>query len=210
MSRLLPAALALVLTSTLLALAAPAARADGDPASDYLIEQNVFLPYGVKIPAPDQQKLVTTIQEATREGFPIRVAVIWSDRDLGSVTALWRKPQRYARYLGAEITYFYKSRLLVVMPNGFGFNHPKHGTASETALLAKIPISPTPAGLVQAATTAVYRLAAANGVHIAAPRRSAAPAHHAWRTPIMIGAAAVAVYLVCALLFLSIRRHRRR
>jgi hypothetical protein len=205
-SRPLPAALALVLASTLLALGAPAARADGDPASDYLIEQNVFLPYDATIPAEDQQKLVTAIREATRNGFPIRVSVIWSEQDLGSVTALWRKPQRYARYLGAEIAYFYKRRLLVVMPNGFGLNHPKHGTASEAALLANIRITSTPAGLVHAATAAVYRLAAANGVDVASPRPGAP---HAWRKPLMFGAAAVAVYLVGALAVLAILRRRR-
>ena len=33
---------------------------------------------------------------------------------------LFRKPQRYADFLGQEIIYFYRGPLLVVMPNGYG------------------------------------------------------------------------------------------
>ncbi len=90
--------------------------------------------------------------------------MIWSDYDLGSVTALWKQPRRYARFLGVELGYYFKGRLLVVMPNGFGFNWPKHGTAAAYAELAKVPIQATPGGLATAATSAVQRLAAKAGV----------------------------------------------
>ncbi len=155
------ATLALVLTC-----AASPARADGDPASDYLIEQQLFLPIDGRISAQAQNQLAQTVRDATERGFPIRVAVISSPYDLGSVTALWRKPGPYARFLSAEITYFYKGRLLVVMPNGLGFAYPKHGRADEQALLARIPITRTPTGLAQAATRAVAELAAAHGVRL--------------------------------------------
>jgi hypothetical protein len=143
---------------------ATVARADGDPASDYLIAQKVFFPYDAKIPKPAQQKLLSTVQSATRQGFPIRVALIWTDYDLGAVTALWKQPRRYARFLGVELGYYFKGRLLIVMPSGFGFNWPKHDTAAAYRELAGVTIEPTPEGLATAAATAVQRLAAQAGV----------------------------------------------
>ena len=65
------ATLALVLTC-----AASPARADGDPASDYLIEQQLFLPIDGRISAQAQNQLAQTVRDATERGFPIRVAVI--------------------------------------------------------------------------------------------------------------------------------------
>jgi hypothetical protein len=167
------------LTATVVAVAAFAfaaagpGRADGDPASDYLLSQHVFLPFDAKIPQSEQQSLTATVAQATRSGFPIRVAVISSDYDLGSVAVLWRKPRQYARFLGIELRFAYKGRLLVVMPDGFGFNHPGHSPASENALLSRIRIAPAPAGLAQAATTAVEHLAAADGITVSA--RSSVP-----------------------------------
>ena len=181
----------------ILVLAAPApGRADGDPASDYLLSQKVFIPFDAKITQSYQRGLVATVDRATRSGFPIRVAIIWSDYDLGSVTVLWRRPRQYARFLGVELGFVYKGRLLVVMPNGFGFNRPGRRPVAENALLSKIRIAPTPDGLVQAATTAVERLAAAGGVTLPPPsdRPSAATrTTHDWG---MIGVAiAVAIGL---------------
>jgi len=43
-----------VLVLTALLLSAGAARADGDPASDYLYTQKVFLPFDVKAPKAAQ------------------------------------------------------------------------------------------------------------------------------------------------------------
>ena len=73
-----------VLAAALLACAAPSARADGDPASDYLLTQKVFFPFDVKAPKAKQQQLVALVDEANSKGFPIRVAVIGSSYDLGA------------------------------------------------------------------------------------------------------------------------------
>ena len=143
---------------------APSARADGDPASDYLITQKVFFPYDLKVPPAKQQQLVALVDEANRAGFTLRVALISSSYDLGSITSLWQKPQTYARFLGAELKYVYKNRLLVVMPNGFGFNRPGRSAAPEYAVLAKIPVKPGPTGLVDSSLAAVQALAKASGV----------------------------------------------
>jgi hypothetical protein len=171
------AALALFLVALAAASSAGAARADGDPASDYLITQRVFLPYDAKFPPKQTAALTGLVAATNRAGFRIRVAIIWSDYDLGSVTSLWRKPKTYARFLGMELSFVYKQRLLIVMPNGFGFNWPKHSPAGAYRLLAAIRIPPGPGGLVTAATAAVTRLSAAAGVH-ATPAPAARTARH--------------------------------
>lgn len=159
------------------ALAAPQlARADGDPASDYLLGSKVFLPYDAKFPPKQAAELTALVAAANKAGFKIRVAVIWSDYDMGAVTSLWRKPRTYARFLGLELSFVYKQRLLVVMPNGLGFNWPKHDPAPGYAVLAKVTTGPTPAQLLTAASTAVTRLAAAAHVTVATPQHVAAPA----------------------------------
>ena len=154
-------ALALVTVCCLAAVAAQTARADGDPASDYLLVQRVFVPYEGATASTQQHELTKAVAAANKAGFTIRVAVIFSSYDLGSVTSLWRKPQTYARFLGYELSFVYKQRLLVVMPNGFGFNWQKHSPKAAYALLGKIPVKHGPAGMLESATAAVQALAKA-------------------------------------------------
>ena len=99
-------------------VAAPLAQADGDPASDYLLSQPTFVSPNARISTSDQAKLDALVTEARRRGYTIRIAVIQSRYDLGAVTALDRKPRRYAHFLSQELRLIYKKRLLVVMPNG--------------------------------------------------------------------------------------------
>ncbi len=142
------------------------ARADGDPASDYLVARQVFLSSQPTWSQASQHELLNVVAAANRAGFPIRVAVISSDYDLGSITALWRKPRIYARFLGLELALAYKQRLLVIMPNGFGFSWPHHPVGPTYRLLAKIPIPSAAAGSLDAARTAVRQLATAAGVTV--------------------------------------------
>ena len=100
---------------------ATAARADGDPASDVLATQSLFLPQDAGIPLPQQSQLTGLLQASASSGYPIRVAIIATKADLGSVTELWRQPQTYARFLGQELSLVYRGPLLVVMPGGYGF-----------------------------------------------------------------------------------------
>lgn len=152
-------------------VAAPA-WADGDPGSDVLVYQDMFAGSDAGLSVQQQVALGGLLKTASGAGFPIRVAIIASRSDLGSVTALWRKPSSYARFLGLELSLAYKQRLLVVMPNGFGFNWPGHSPASAYGRLARIPIKP--GGLFLAAQTAVRALAAAHGTKLGPT--SAAPA----------------------------------
>ena len=207
-----------VRTAALLALAAlllvaPAARADGDPASDYLLEQQVFLPYDDHIPQAQQARIAGLVADANRGGYPIRVAVIASSYDLGSVTALWRKPRLYARFLGVELSFVFKGSLLIVMPNGFGLNHPKHPTAADLRVLDRIPIGAGAGGLAAAATTAVERLAATHGV-TAAPRPAVGAHPHSTtqsdRLHLVVGIAVLLVLAAAARLGIRRRQRRRR
>jgi protein SCO1 len=157
------------LATMLLAVAAVAAafpaiaRSDGDPASDYLLANQVFVTSPSGSLSPAQRQLVRTVTAANRAGYTIRVAVIAGTPDLGAIPQLWHQPQTYARFLGEELSLAYKQRLLVVMPNGFGFNWPGHSSAPEYRVLAKVPIKPGSQGLSASAQVAVQRL---SGAHI--------------------------------------------
>jgi hypothetical protein len=162
------AACLLVAAVLVAALGAGMARADGDPASDYLIGQKAFLSYDAKIPRASQQKLLRAVESANAQGFPVKVALIWTSYDLGSVPQLFRNPRYYARFLDTEDSYWLKTktRLVVVMPNGLGFAQWKHDPSAGYRTLAGIKVSPTPSGMAKAATTAVVKLAAAAGIHV--------------------------------------------
>jgi len=151
-------------------IAVPAAHADGDPASDYLLSQNTFLPFDANISDARAEQLNTIVADAKEKGFTIKVAVIAKPFDLGAVPSLYGKPKTYARFLGQELFFVYKGRLLIVMPSGYGASRGGKPLASAQRVVDTLP----PAGkdgdaLVAAATRAVQRLAAQNGVRVAIP-----------------------------------------
>ena len=147
----------------------PAARADGDPGSDVLVYQNLFVAGDSNISIPQQVELGDLLTSASRSGFTIRVAVIATPTDMGAITQLWEKPTSYASFLGIELSLAYSQRLLVVMPDGFGFNWQGHSTAAAYQVLGKIAIKPGGPGLATSAAAAVRALASASGVRIAPP-----------------------------------------
>jgi hypothetical protein len=197
---------ALLLTAILVAVVAATARADGDPASDYLLGTKVFIPFDLKVSKEKQSELTRVVQDANASGYTIRVAVIGSLYDMGAVTSLWRKPRPYAKFLGAELQFVYKNRLLVVMPQGFGFSRPHHSAAKEYAVLDKIRIAPGNTGLVDAAATAVQKLAAASGVQIVSHGSSGG--ENTTRDRIVIILGAVGAVVIAVLLRLVLRRKR--
>ena len=190
-----------------LALAA-GARADGDPASDYLLSQKVFLPYDAPISATLSEQLTALATDAARKGYPIRVALIASPIDLGSVTALWAKPQEYARFLASEVAFVYRGRLLVVMPQGIGFYWLGHPTPERRAL-AGLRVQPGADGLARTAITAVRRLAAARGAHLQTGA-TVTPAKKGGvdRRTLGLAIAGVVVVLAAALPIVLLRRRR--
>ena len=194
------------LLATLL-VAPPAARADGDPASDYLISQTVFFPFDTTIPRAQQERLFALTANAAKKGYPIRVALISSRYDLGSVTILWGAPQRYATFLSREDLFVFKGPLLVVMPHGLGFWWPNHETTAQQKLIRQIRVPPGQTGLATAAENAVQRLAAASGVHVTADATSAS---HRNRNDRLIIIVAVVAALGLGLIVRNLLRRRRR
>jgi hypothetical protein len=152
-----------ILASAVL-IAAPAALADGDPASDVLVESVVFNPID-GVSQASQAKLEAVLDASAHAGFPIRVALIAGVKDLGTVTPLWNRPAKYAQYLDTELSLQYRGQLLVVMPNGFGLYGPARGphavSAAEKAV--KAPAPGPGEQLATSALAAVPLLAAAAG-----------------------------------------------
>ncbi len=137
----------LPLAALALALAVPAALADGDPASDYLLSGPSFLsPYDGHIPAAEQAAINAMLASAKAKGFPIRLAVIVTPYDLGSVPILFDKPKIYAKFLGEEDYYYWKDELLVVMPNGYGIYKASDLPAADKAAIAALPKLDTRSG----------------------------------------------------------------
>jgi len=167
-SRRFALALAVCLASVVVA---PAALADGDPASDYLITQPLFVPFGNGTSTSKAAELDRLLVDAKAKGLPLKVAVIASPYDLGSIPSLFRQPQRYATFLGEEDYYFFKDELLVVMPNGYGLFKAKVGVpAADKRVIAALPAPNSNDGnlLIGAAERAVQALAAKRGLTVSA------------------------------------------
>jgi hypothetical protein len=160
-------------------LAAPAARADGDPASDFLISQNVYFPY--RSPArPARTALQRAVDDVYAHGNRLRVALIYDASDLGSVGSLFGRPDDYAHFLAVELGPWYVGPLLVAMPAGFGVYDGGRSTAAEDGVLRSLHIdSASPDDLAKSATAAIERLATAGALSspdILAPLVTAHPA----------------------------------
>jgi hypothetical protein len=113
----------------------PIAVADGDPASDVLVDRNVFLPY----PSPSANSsgsLAREVRAAYAHGFRVKVAVIATPTDLGSIPSLFNKPGQYAAFLGQELQLYYVGPLLIVMPAGYGVYDGGRSTKAERNVLA--------------------------------------------------------------------------
>src|SRR3954469_12117446 len=98
----------------------PAALADGDPASDVLLLQDAYLPYSPEVPKPVADALNRTLKQLSTKGYTLKVAVIATQQDLGSVPQFFGRPQPYASFLESEIKFNKEKPLLVVMQDGYG------------------------------------------------------------------------------------------
>jgi hypothetical protein len=153
---------AALLACVVLALLASAAWADGDPASDVLLAQDVYYPYAPKA-SPQLTKALNGLLKRVRSaGYPMKVALIQTPSDLGAYPNLFGDTQSYANLLAKEIAFNSHPHLLVVMPTGFGGNN--LGDNVDSALRGiKVDDAAKSDGLTQAALVAVARIASANG-----------------------------------------------
>ena len=169
--------LAVILASATAALAPTRALADGDPGSDVLVYQSLFVTSTAGVSVSKQVQLNGLLTQARQAGVPIRVAIVAHPADLGAVSELWGKPRAYARFLGYELSLSYRQRLLVVMPSGFGVSWPKHSTRGDYHAVDGMLIAAGGDGLASAAESAVIAVARGAGVslHIK-PAATASPA----------------------------------
>jgi hypothetical protein len=183
-----------VRTATVLALlllafacAVGGARADGDPASDVLYTESVYLPYDAPPPAA-ATGLKKAIESVYALHYRIKVAVIGSQVDLGAVPSLWEKPTQYAKFLGTELETFYVGPLLIVMPNGFGIYDGGRSVAAEQKVLARASIKGSSSeALTRAAADIVGRLLRARALK---SKDIKAPFAYAFPTTVHHGAVA--------------------
>jgi hypothetical protein len=146
-------------------LFAVSASADGDPASDYLIQQDVFLPYPAP-PTSAAKQLNAAVAGVAAKGDRVKVAVIATAQDLGSVPGLFGQPQAYAKFLGTEIAFVYKGPLLIVMPAGLGFyDNGADDAAADSTLAGQHVSGPSAADLTTSAATVVAALERAGALH---------------------------------------------
>jgi hypothetical protein len=192
------------------ALAPAAATADADPASDVLLQANVFYPYTVTISPALRRTLNQEVAAAHGAGFPIKVALIVHAYDLGAIPTLFGQPKRYAKFLDTEISFQKLQPVLIVMPAGLagsGLGQPA------TAVLGKLPppANAQPDTIAQATISAVPLLAAAAGHPIGgggkAPATSTASGSSA---ALPIGIAVAIALVLAALAFVTLRDRRRR
>jgi hypothetical protein len=145
------------------------------------------------------------LAEAKAQRFPIRVALILSPSDLGTAYSLFGKPEKYAQFLGLELAFVYRDRLLVVMPSGYGYAVKGDPDPKASAVLKKLPAPGRSATKeADAAIVAVQRLAAREGHRLAAPKVGGSAA----RDRLTIAAAATAGIALIAAIVLYRRRER--
>jgi len=166
--------------------AAPLARADGDPASDWLLVQSAFVPPDAGVSSADAKKLTSLLADAKAKGYTLHVALISSRYDMGAVTILYKKPHQYAPFLSTELRFVYKGRVLVVMPNGYAIARDGKADPAEQKVLAA------------AAERAVQALAANAGIHVSASIKQTGGGGSSSRDRLFIiagGAALIAIAL---------------
>ena len=94
--------IALAATAAALALA-PVAAAHGDPASEELGTDDVFLSLDPPASTPTGRQLEALATAARRHTFALKIAVVPRRKDLGAQLQYFRHPDAYARYLQREL-----------------------------------------------------------------------------------------------------------
>jgi hypothetical protein len=205
--------IALALAPVALPLGSSPARADGDPASDVLLGENVFYPYTPPVSPSLRKALDAEAAAAGRAHFPIKIALIHSPLDLGAVPNLFDKPQQYANFLDQEISFQGRRPLLVVMPDGYGVQGLNAASAAVAGSLAK-PGGVASDDLARAGVRAVGALAAAGGYEVGAGQKSSPAGSGPGATTIVLIAlvsaaiAAATIPLARRRREVSLRRHR--
>jgi hypothetical protein len=187
---------------------APAALADGDPASDVLLAQNAYYPYQPTVSSGLEATLNKLLGSAEHSPLPLKVAVIGSAGDLGVVPSFFGHPQAYAQFLDREISFNNRPPLLVVMPAGFGL---VAAGSSKALATIKIDTQHGSDGLVRSAIEAVVVLLRTAGHTLAKPSLpSASSGGGGPPTSVLFGAPVGLLFLVGVIALFRDRRDRAR
>jgi hypothetical protein len=200
---------AAALVALLALLVVPTARADGDPASDILFRDNVFL----SLQSPQQtakgKELVRLTAAAAKQGFVLKVAVVQAPTDLGAIPQLFGRASKYAKFLRMELTWGgFKGTLVVVMngkPGGVAVVGPGAPLARNRLSKLTIPPKATLDQLADVAIRAVRIVTAANHVSLAEPRAQ----NNQTRDRLIIGGGLLAVIALAVLASRLLRRRRK-
>jgi hypothetical protein len=195
-----------------LLIAAPA-RADGDPASDILYGDNVFL----SLVSPQVNAKGKVLEELTvaaaQRGLPLKVAVVQAPTDLGVVPQLFGHAAEYAKFLRSEITLgSWKGTLIVVMngePGGVAVAGPAARQASARVALLSVPANASLDQLGDVAIAAVHAVAASRRVRL--PAVQVRSSSHGGGEGLLLDGIVVgaAVLIAAGLVVLALRRPRR-
>jgi hypothetical protein len=197
-------AVAVLLVSAAMSACPARGLADGDPASDVLLGQDVFYPLKPKVSPGQEAALEKTLKAAAgAAGLHLKVAIIGTPEELGLVPRFFGHPQPYAEFLDREISFNQEQPLLVVMPAGFGVM-----PVSFVKTLADVPLysQQSSDGLVRSATLGVLAMARQLGHPIPAPSVSSGKRSSSPPALLVFGLPAV----VLALAGLAMRRVRAR
>lgn len=188
-------------------LVTPLAHADGDPASDILINDNVFL--ALESPQTNQKgrELEALTAAAAKHGFMLKVAVVRAPTDLGAVPQLYGRAEKYAKFLRTELTWVgFKGTLIVVMngmPGGVAVVGPGAAAAEDRISRLSVPPRATLDQLADVAIRSVHIVAAANRVSVAVP-----PSSNQTRDRPIVGAALLAFVVLVLGASWRFRRNR--
>jgi hypothetical protein len=199
-------AVLLGLGSALIAVAPATASADGDPASDVLLIQDVFYPYQPKVSPSLEKGLEDGLRALGHaDGVHLKVAIIANASELGLLPEYFGRAQAYAQFLDREISFNQPQALLTVMPSGYGVV-PADAAGALAGL--RVDAGHGSDGLTRSAVFAVVALARHYGHPIATPSLTAtakgksAPGVLVFGVPVAL--------LALAGLFLLARRGRPR
>jgi hypothetical protein len=151
--------------------------ANGDPASHVLPSKEVFVPFDPSLCSADGRRLDSLTEATARKGYPIKVAIIPTGEDLGTLYRLFGRPAEYARVLAKELPpgLFEREgrrpayRLLVLMPGSAGLNK---ADRKEAKVLKGFPVGEDASkeDLTHLAIALVSRLSRAAGKHVGSPK----------------------------------------
>jgi hypothetical protein len=164
--------------------------ANGDPASHVLPSREVFIPSDPSLCSLAGRRLDALTEATRRAGYPIKVGVIPTAEDLGTLYRLFGRAEAYARQLARELPpeLFQKVRrgaarkrnrggkgyrLLILMPGDLGIYN---GGSKESRTLRRISVGSesTKEELARKAIEVVSKLSRMAGHRVRSPKPKAA------------------------------------